>query len=135
MNNIKPDIEKILFDLKRLNYDRRRIEQELDYSENYLDQILSKGGNIKVLNRLKQLQNAILYKEGKGIETKGGGSLSSEDMANKLIRIEAQQSVILGTQAEILAHLTDRSVPALLRQKANEVKTMEEELRGEHGTR
>lgn len=68
-------------------------------------------------------------------EVKGGGSLSVGDMANKLIRIEAQQSVILGTQAEILAHLTDRSVPALLRQKANEVKTMEEELRGEHGTR
>lgn len=93
--------------------------------QHYEDDIIPKRGIKIKLGEI--LKFDFLAKE----DEKPGGSLSIEDMASKLIRIEAQQSVILGTQAEILAHLTDKSVPALLRQKANEVKTMEEELRSE----
>jgi len=113
-----------------------QVAQSIGYSRVHLNKAMnSADGNGEMEELLKVKHEDILQNVSLGKETKGGGSLSSEDMANKLIRIEAQQSVILGTQAEILAHLTDRSVPALLRQKANEVKTMEEELRGEHGTR
>ena len=91
------------------------------------------GGTIPDAKVRQKLQELLKYDINATIEGKGGGSLSVGDMAAKLIRIEAQQSVILGTQAEILAHLTDKSVPAVLRQKANEVKTMEEELRSELG--
>lgn len=51
---IKENIEKLLIELKNNGIDRRRIETDLDLSENYIDQALSRGGNKKLYNRIKQ---------------------------------------------------------------------------------
>lgn len=51
---IKDDIELLLIELKNRNIDRRRVELDLGLSENYLDQALSRGGNKKLYNRIKQ---------------------------------------------------------------------------------
>lgn len=52
--NIKDSIEKSLQILKNKGIDRRTIEKDLDYAEFYIDQIISKGGNKKFLNRLSK---------------------------------------------------------------------------------
>lgn len=50
----------ILDQLKKLGWDRRRIEKELAYSEKYIDQALSKGSNEKLYVSLRNLQKTIL---------------------------------------------------------------------------
>jgi hypothetical protein len=39
--------------------DRRAIEKELNYSPNYIDQIISKGGSLKFLEKLKEYANRL----------------------------------------------------------------------------
>ncbi len=119
----KKDIESVLNYLNNMGYTRDRIEEELGYSPNYIGQLLAKGGNKRFFAIITKFME----------EKKGGGSLSIEEITSKLIRIEAHLIVSAGTQVEILAHLTDKSVPALLRQKANEIDTAEKELRAQHG--
>jgi hypothetical protein len=54
MADFKKDIEELIIKLNNRGIDRRAIEADLDYSEFYLDQIISKGGNGKVLKRLQK---------------------------------------------------------------------------------
>lgn len=51
----KKQIELTLNALKKLGLERRAIEKQLGYAEYYIDQVLSKGGNKKVLASLQQL--------------------------------------------------------------------------------
>jgi len=53
--NYKEEILKALVDLTEFKMARREIEKELNYSNKYIDQQLSKGGNEKLLNGLRQL--------------------------------------------------------------------------------
>ena len=53
--NFKEEIKKQLQLLKKSGIDRRKAEDQLGYAENYIDQALSKGGNLKLLNSLKVL--------------------------------------------------------------------------------
>lgn len=64
MENIKKQIENILEELKALGFNRRAVEKELNKSENYIDQILSRGGNNKFLNELKRLKKSITESTG-----------------------------------------------------------------------
>lgn len=65
--NVKEEIELILESLKKLGINRRDIEKELNYSENYIDQILSKGGNEKFLGILKLYAEKLLPPEPKSM--------------------------------------------------------------------
>jgi hypothetical protein len=53
--NYKDEIQKALDDLTELKISRREIEKELNYSNYYINQQLSKGGNEKLLKGLRQL--------------------------------------------------------------------------------
>lgn len=60
----KKQIEEVLDSLKAAGFDRAQIEEDMGYSENYIDQTLSKGGNKKflkamVIYRMAMLQNPI----------------------------------------------------------------------------
>lgn len=60
----KKQIEEVLDSLKAAGFDRGKIEEDMDYSVNYIDQVLSKGGNKKFLKamiiyRMAMLQNPI----------------------------------------------------------------------------
>ncbi|TDW96416.1 hypothetical protein [Dinghuibacter silviterrae] len=57
--SIKTDIERVLKDLRRYGKDRRTIEQELRYSPNYIDQMLSKGGNARFYTALKRYHDML----------------------------------------------------------------------------
>jgi hypothetical protein len=57
---LKKEIESLLIALKSKGYDRRKIEQALDYSEHYIDQQVSRGGNTRLLNALKKLNASVL---------------------------------------------------------------------------
>lgn len=59
---IKEEIESVLASLKKAGYERGRIEKDLEYSENYIDQTLSKGGNRKFLRSLKNYAERVLQK-------------------------------------------------------------------------
>lgn len=59
---LKQEIENELDDLKSKGYTRDKIEEELGYSENYIDQQLSKGGNNRFLNAIKGLNGRVLQK-------------------------------------------------------------------------
>lgn len=61
--NYKKDIEKMLFHLKEINIERERIENDLNYSINYIDQVLSKGGNKRFYLALKKYSDRMLQKE------------------------------------------------------------------------
>ena len=49
----KKEIEKILEILDAKGVKRDKIEKDLVYSENYIDQVLSKGGNRRILKKLQ----------------------------------------------------------------------------------
>jgi hypothetical protein len=51
---LKEEIELLLESLKNQGISRTAIEEDLGYSENYIDQVLSKGGNKKFLAALKR---------------------------------------------------------------------------------
>src|SRR3954471_17190488 len=53
--NYKEEIQKAINDLTELKISRREIEKELNYSNYYINQQLSKGGNEKLLKGLRQL--------------------------------------------------------------------------------
>jgi hypothetical protein len=57
---LKKEIESLLEKLKEVGYSRGRIEKELKYSDNYIDQILSKGGNPTFLDALEELATKVL---------------------------------------------------------------------------
>lgn len=57
---LKKEIELLLEKLKEAGYDRGRIEKELNYSENYIDQTLSKGGNKRFLDALRGFASRVL---------------------------------------------------------------------------
>lgn len=82
----KKEIEKLLDLLKSVGVTRGKIEADLDYSENYIDQILAKGGNAKFVSNLKRysdsiLQNAIIkeLKEPDGSYLKKRRDLKNSD--------------------------------------------------------
>lgn len=58
----KKDIEEILEQLKTKGYERSEIEAALNYSENYIDQALSKGGNERFLKALITYNKSVLPK-------------------------------------------------------------------------
>jgi uncharacterized NAD(P)/FAD-binding protein YdhS len=68
--SLKKEIENILNELKQKGYDRGEIEQQLNYSENYIDQQLSKGGNQRFLNALVEFNKRVLQKTIPAIEQK-----------------------------------------------------------------
>jgi hypothetical protein len=51
--SIKKEIELLLESLKKIGIERGEIEEAIGYSENYIDQTLSRGGNKKVLGAIK----------------------------------------------------------------------------------
>jgi hypothetical protein len=58
--DIKTNIENLLNDLKRMGKDRRTIETDLKYSTFYIDQLLSKKGNIRFYNALKRYHEMLM---------------------------------------------------------------------------
>jgi hypothetical protein len=58
--DLKKEIEQVLETLKSKGYTRDRIESELKYSKNYIDQTLSKGGNKRFLNAITALNDRLL---------------------------------------------------------------------------
>lgn len=57
---LKNEIELVLESLRSKGYDRAKIEEELGYSDNYIDQVLSKGGNKRFLRTISALRDRIL---------------------------------------------------------------------------
>jgi Mg2+ and Co2+ transporter CorA len=106
--NFKNDILELLHKLKLLGYERARIEADLDYSANYLDQILSKGGNKKIVSRLDRYYNEVLQKQHKGkkdvkvLPEQEIGDVMG-DVYERLIRLEAHIEVYESAIAGLLA--------------------------------
>lgn len=67
---MKKAILDLLQELKVLGKDRRTIEKDLNYSPNYIDQALSKGGNERFHSALKRYREALAeegqYRVGSG---------------------------------------------------------------------
>jgi hypothetical protein len=60
--NLKPEMKKILDELEGKGWSRDAIEEKLNYSENYIDQQLSKGSNKRFLKAITDLNNTLLEK-------------------------------------------------------------------------
>jgi phage repressor protein C with HTH and peptisase S24 domain len=58
----KKQIESVLYALKKKGYSRSEIEAKLDYAENYIDQVLAKGGNKRFLSAITNLNERLLPK-------------------------------------------------------------------------
>jgi hypothetical protein len=61
--SIKTDIENLLMELRKYGKDRRTIERELNYSPHYIDQLISKGGNIRFYTALKKYYDMLTQEE------------------------------------------------------------------------
>lgn len=59
-NSLRAEMEKILDQLKKNGWTRGAIEKRLNYSENYIDQQLSRGNNKRFLKALIDLNEQIL---------------------------------------------------------------------------
>jgi hypothetical protein len=64
--SIKTDIEALLKELKQQGKDRRTIERELSYSDHYIDQLLSKGGNKRFYGALKHYYDMLVQQNLEG---------------------------------------------------------------------
>jgi len=81
--NFKEVIENLLEQLKTIGFDRRSIERELGYKENYIDQLLSKGGNKKFITLL----NRFLIEKSNIISSKDE-KIAAQDAAIRVIFLE-----------------------------------------------
>jgi hypothetical protein len=89
-------IKTQLDDLKRMGFNRRKIEKELGYSAKYIDQSLSRGGNDTLLNALSSLKSR-LEVEGSNQVNEDGVSYISKDEHIRILTgfVETQKSSIL----------------------------------------
>ena len=62
--SIKEDIAYLLGQLKKYGKDRRTIEEDLNYSLNYIDQQVSKGGNKRFLAALRRYFDMVTQQGG-----------------------------------------------------------------------
>lgn len=102
----KKDIEKLLFDLKNQNVDRAKIEKDMHYSENYIDQLLSKGGNKKFYLNLKSYAERILQKTTNG---KIAETITLEDGRTiaQFLKVIQQHTEIILNQSQTIKNLTE----------------------------
>jgi vacuolar-type H+-ATPase subunit I/STV1 len=112
----KKEIETLLVELKLINpkYDRRWVERELQYSEKYIDQQLSKGGNLKLLQALQRLQKAI-REQGKEqqivpVESnqKEKKDMSAEEFIKALNRVIDLAQITVRAKDETIEQLKER---------------------------
>lgn len=94
----KEQIEKLLISLKNKGIDRRSIEKDLDYREFYIDQLLSKGGNVKFLKRLEKYNIERTNENGQ----KPDNVLPLYSLTELKRKIEEQWQVIMSQQETIL---------------------------------
>jgi len=91
--SIKELIKTQLETLKKMGKDRRTIERELGYSENYLDQILSKGGNDTVLQALIDYRERFELGEDEPPYKKLNIATSQQDTIERITRmLEKEQT-------------------------------------------
>lgn len=119
----KKEIENVLDSLKNHGFDRDAIEKRLDYSKNYIDQQLSKGGNKKFLGSLKRLRDQILQKTIPSVdkdaninEADWGKSVTIESLMqqqNKLINSLNRQSELSSTILQRMADNVEKKVESI----------------------
>lgn len=106
--NYREEMQKLLISLKELGFDRRLIEKELDYGEGYLDQILSKGGNKKILGRLekyyleKSKDNEMILKK----ISEAGKEIG--ELKIKYLELEAKFNILIPAFADISAKFQEK---------------------------
>lgn len=81
---------------------RRKVEKRLKYSENYIDQVLSKGANAKFVAKLEELLN--------------NPDVIDYDMGIAIRRIQASNEVILSAIGELLAKGSGMTVTSVQEQ-------------------
>jgi hypothetical protein len=91
--NLKSEIETVLEELGTKGYTRTDIEKELDYSDNYIDQQLSKGGNQRFLNSLKSLNSRVLQKAIFGKATSVTKPETTTNPEPKLTNVDIQKLI------------------------------------------
>lgn len=103
----KKDLDKWLLDLKNLNIERRKIEKELDMSEFYIDQQLSKAS---------KSQNMAFYKKIKGYHAKmlQNATIGDRTKEDVILEMALQQMaisrVVVKGLSELLGNQPGKSV-------------------------
>ena len=109
----KKDIIKLINQLKEADIDRAQIEADLNVGNNYLDQVLARGGNAKAFNKLKmyaelKLQNAIASNlpDSKTKDIKQNTSFGSIESLSESNRLLAESHLkLVETNSELTALL------------------------------
>jgi hypothetical protein len=108
----KKSIERLLLDLKHAGFDRRQIEADMGYQENYIDQVVSKGGNKRFLAALEKYCKNILEKDilpNTQVITRDAGQLTQQVMED-LLYLKASDRVMGMWISELAALLKKTSV-------------------------
>lgn len=107
--SIKQKIETLLFELKQMGISRMFIEKELDYSENYITQLLTKGGNEKFYKRLLKYKNDLLQNATNKVkETRIGDDIEIQgDLPNILAQMKEKMMADRAAIKILLVRLAD----------------------------
>jgi hypothetical protein len=137
----KEEILKALEDLKEFNLARRQIEKELKYSDKYIDQQLSKGGNEKLLNGLKQLLEKKRLHKPTSVgsernlhspsETASEGPDTSKGFIEKQANIDALIEVVT-IQSKSIHELSEsvNQQTSVLKEQVEVLKSQQETIKG-----
>jgi hypothetical protein len=104
----KEEILKLLDSLKEMGFDRRQIEQELDYRSEYLDQIISKGGNKKILGRLQKFYLEKSNTNDSIIQKISDVGQEIGELKIKYLALEAKFNILLPAFADISAKFQEK---------------------------
>lgn len=113
----KKEILKLLEILKSEGIDRDKIEEGIGAAPNYLDQVLSRGGNKTAYNKIKIFTENILQKTTPVTITEPGVILEA------LIRIES----MIGTNSSYIAEIYGKLVEQPATKILKDMEQMSEE--------
>lgn len=95
MENIKQEIEDILKILKDNGHGRRKIEAYLGYKPKTIDQLLSRGGNGRLLNGIQRYKSEVLNK-----------SISENNTVDDLSNDTRSKDLVIADLTEAIKRLT-----------------------------
>ncbi len=104
--DFKKQLLEIIENLKNIGFSRRDIEAEVGYKNKYLDQILSKGGNDKVIKRLNDF-----YKEKMNERTsKVDLNQALSEMLARIQRLEDIVSVLKDDDVYLVSKIDGKKI-------------------------
>lgn len=109
--DFKEEIKNVLKQLKIFGYSRRAIERELKYSDQAIDQALSRGGNEAMLNALNEFLESVKLKSVTS-EHEVAQTATLQMLFNELAKLKAK---VTGQKFEEVVDEMEQNITLLMK--------------------